>query len=161
MLTLLRDVITSTVHAVFLCILHESSDTSPYLRLHDRALMQLLPFSHEYSEMATQEHLYFTRFEFFCPFMSWSLSWWHFNPCMYLSRYRARVEKAESAAKVHVFYIDYGNVSNNELVFVCVSEWWIHSYYNTRFSFFLIQFYSCNNPKVSHIYLHVWLMLYN
>lgn len=27
-------------------------------------------------------------------------------------RYRARVEKVESPAKVHVFYIDYGNVSN-------------------------------------------------
>lgn len=26
-------------------------------------------------------------------------------------RYRARVEKVESLAKVHVFYIDYGNVS--------------------------------------------------
>lgn len=29
-------------------------------------------------------------------------------------RYRARVEKVESPAKVHVFYIDYGNVSNLE-----------------------------------------------
>lgn len=28
-----------------------------------------------------------------------------------LCRYRARVEKVESPAKVHVFYIDYGNVS--------------------------------------------------
>lgn len=28
-------------------------------------------------------------------------------------RYRARVERVESAAKVHVFYIDYGNVSTN------------------------------------------------
>lgn len=26
-------------------------------------------------------------------------------------RYRARVEKVESPARVHVFYIDYGNVS--------------------------------------------------
>lgn len=30
-----------------------------------------------------------------------------FNRC----RYRARVEKVESPAKVHVFYLDYGNVS--------------------------------------------------
>lgn len=30
----------------------------------------------------------------------------------YRCRYRARVEKVESPAKVHVFYIDYGNVSN-------------------------------------------------
>lgn len=28
-------------------------------------------------------------------------------------RYRARVEKVESPAKVHVFYIDYGNVSKH------------------------------------------------
>lgn len=28
-------------------------------------------------------------------------------------RYRARVERVESAAKVHVFYIDYGNVSTH------------------------------------------------
>lgn len=38
-------------------------------------------------------------------------------------RYRARVEKVESPAKVHVFYIDYGNVSNfvaiNIIVSVC------------------------------------------
>ena len=32
--------------------------------------------------------------------------------CLYCRcRYRARVEKVESPAKVHVFYIDYGNVS--------------------------------------------------
>lgn len=49
-----------------------------------------------------------------------------FPMCVSLSRYRARVEKVESAAKVHVFYIDYGNVSNNEVhmcVCVCISGW--------------------------------------
>uniref|UniRef100_A0A8B9K882 Staphylococcal nuclease domain-containing protein n=1 Tax=Astyanax mexicanus TaxID=7994 RepID=A0A8B9K882_ASTMX len=35
--------------------------------------------------------------------------------------YRARVEKVESPAKVHVFYIDYGNVSNPVLC-ICLCE---------------------------------------
>lgn len=34
----------------------------------------------------------------------------------YRCRYRARVEKVESPAKVHVFYIDYGNVSTSVAV---------------------------------------------
>lgn len=32
-------------------------------------------------------------------------------PSFPLCRYRARVERVESPAKVHIFYIDYGNVS--------------------------------------------------
>lgn len=40
-------------------------------------------------------------------------------------RYRARVEKVESPAKVHVFYIDYGNVSNFETMkcIVIIKKW--------------------------------------
>lgn len=33
------------------------------------------------------------------------------TPEIPLCRYRARVEKVESGGKVHIFYIDYGNVS--------------------------------------------------
>lgn len=37
-------------------------------------------------------------------------------------RYRARVEKVESPAKVHVFYIDYGNVSICDTSNLCVKS---------------------------------------
>lgn len=43
------------------------------------------------------------------PSLCLSLNYFLFFCCY---RYRARVEKVESPAKVHVFYIDYGNVSN-------------------------------------------------
>lgn len=44
------------------------------------------------------------------PSVSLSIIFYFLFFCCY--RYRARVEKVESPAKVHVFYIDYGNVSN-------------------------------------------------
>lgn len=49
-----------------------------------------------------------------------------FSPQLFFCccRYRARVEKVESPAKVHVFYIDYGNVSNFVAInlIVCVGR---------------------------------------
>lgn len=46
-----------------------------------------------------------------CPTLMCGFGVTHTPHPILLSRYRARVEKVESAAKVHIFYIDYGNVS--------------------------------------------------
>lgn len=48
------------------------------------------------------------------------------TPKIALCRYRARVEKVESGGKVHIFYIDYGNVSGTGNAEGKTSPPWIH-----------------------------------
>lgn len=48
------------------------------------------------------------------------------TPKIPLCRYRARVEKVESGGKVHIFYIDYGNVSGTGNTEGETSPPWIH-----------------------------------
>lgn len=58
-----------------------------------------------------------------------------------LCRYRARVEKVESPAKVHVFYIDYGNVSTL----------WLFSRTTTQLGAVVLQGFKYSAPDISII----------
>lgn len=61
------------------------------------------------SNLQSSSWRYWSTLEF--PVLSGAFSCESHSASSFPSRYRARVERTESSTKVHVFYVDYGNVS--------------------------------------------------